>query len=250
MKRSWWWLALLPGLLGGCQTQPERPTAPESVGEVSPYRQAAIINTELGVAYMQRGANVFAIEKLQRALEQDPRLAMAHNAIAVLYERLGETGLAEEHFKLALKYEPGNSATRTNYGGLLCRQGRTDAALDQFERALADPLYERPELASVNAASCLREHGGDPDAVEAHLRNALRINPLLPKALIEMAELMAQRGDHLRTRAYVQRYHAVASPGQRSLRLGMAAELALGDRAAAQEYRQRLRQDFPSPENP
>ena len=90
------WLVLSLSLLPvACSTQHGR--NPE--GQRSP----AQINAELGVRYMQQGNLDVALDKLKRALEQDPKLAAAHHYIALLYNRLGSPDLAEKHFQRALE---------------------------------------------------------------------------------------------------------------------------------------------------
>ena len=58
--------------------------------------EAAEINMRLGLNYMQRGDYEFALEKLEKALQQDPNLPSAHNTIDILYQRLGEEEKAEK----------------------------------------------------------------------------------------------------------------------------------------------------------
>ena len=113
-------------VIAGCAANGSQRRGPDG-------RNPAEVNVELGVRYMQAGMKAVALEKLKKALDQDPELPSAHNAIAVLYQNLGEDGLAEEHFRRALRLDPKYSQAHNNFGifraalyqrRCLCRQGR------------------------------------------------------------------------------------------------------------------------------
>ncbi|WJW76264.1 type IV pilus biogenesis/stability protein PilW [Thiohalobacter sp. IOR34] len=230
---------LLALLLAACtSTQPRRTVEGRSPAE---------INTELGIGYMQRGMLAVSMEKLQKAIRQDPQLPAAHNAIAVLYERLGENDKAEAHFRKALRLDPGFSRAHNNFGTFLCRRGRWPEAEAHFTTAAADPLYPQALMALANAGICA-QGAGDLDKAEDYLRQALNHNPRFAVALLQMARLTLARGQYLRTRAYLQRYQEVARHTPESLWLGIQAERALGDRDAAASYALLLRNKFPDSE--
>ena len=71
-------------------------------GEESP----AVINAKLGLGYLRQGNYDVAQTKLEKALQQDPKLAMAHHYIAELYRQRGEYELAGEHYERAVKLDP------------------------------------------------------------------------------------------------------------------------------------------------
>ena len=56
---------------------------------------AAIANMNLGAGYLRQGNTELAIERLRRALVQDPRLVDAHSTIAVAYDQIGKLEDAE-----------------------------------------------------------------------------------------------------------------------------------------------------------
>ncbi|RMG30376.1 MAG: type IV pilus biogenesis/stability protein PilW [Gammaproteobacteria bacterium] len=231
-------LLLVAALLAGCAAQPVDERA----------RQAAEINTDLGIRYMQHGMKAVALEKLQKALREDPGYARAHGAIAVLYEQLGEMDEADRHFRQAIRLAPKDPSTLNNYGGFLCRRGKVDAAIAQFRKAAAHPLYDRPALALANAGVCAYRAGRLRQS-ERLFRAALEKDPRQPAALFHMARLMLDRQDYLRARAYVQRLLEVTGPRPDVLWMGIQVERALGDRDAVASYALLLRHRFPnSPE--
>lgn len=209
-------------------------------GEDSP----AQINAKLGLNYMQQGSYDVALEKLQRALKQDPDLPTAHHYIAELYRTLGNPELAEQHYRRALRLSPDDPAVHNNFGVFLCDRGRFDEAEERFLQAAGVPSYQRPDEAYQNAALCaLREP--DLDQAEKYFRRALEINPVRPNSLYQMARLSYETGEYLQARAFVQRYTAVAPHTPQSLSLALRIERRLGNEAAAERYARQLREKFP-----
>ncbi len=227
-----------PLVLSGCATTTEDERFSSSMD------RAAEINTRLGVGYMQQGQNQLAREKLLRALDQNPRYAPAHRAMAEVYVRMGDPDEAENHYRRSLRLDSGNPETRNNYGVFLCDQGRFSEADRQFRNAAQNRDYSTPEFAWTNAGVCARMDGKD-DKAEEYFRNALRLNPGFPSALIEMGELHYDRGDYPRARSFVQNFHSVVRPTARSLWLGVRAAREVGDNEQAAMFARRLREDFP-----
>jgi type IV pilus assembly protein PilF len=131
-----------------------------------------------------------------------------------------------------------------NYGLFLCQREQMDAALRLFDRAVANPVYQTPEIAHSNAGTCLLQHG-DIAGAEARFRQALQLNPKLPPALLQMARLSFDLDRALAARGYLQRYAEVADQIPASLWLGVRIERALGDRLALGRYEQQLQREFP-----
>ena len=226
-------------LQGGCQTTPS-----QSIPGQREVNRLADLHTRLGVGYMQEGRDEIALNRLQRALEADANHAPAHNAMALLHERLGEVEKSEVHYRRAVQLDPSLSAAQTNFGSFLCRQGRTEEAEARFLEAVANPLYDRPEVAYTNAGLCMRS-AGDMDKAETYLRRALQANSRLAVALLEMADLSFDKGQYLQARAYLQRYLDVAQHTPRSLWLGIQVERVLGDQNAVSSYAMLLRVNYP-----
>lgn len=232
------WLPILLSVLllsVGCTETAVRDKNPHS---------AAQFNVELGLQYMQQGMNKVALEKLQKALRQDPSLPSAHNAIAVLYERLGELDKADHHFQRAIRLDDKDSRAHNNYGAFLCRHDRWEDAESHFVAAATDPLYETPALAYTNAGICA-ESAGDTEKAELYLRKALEQDPDYPVALRNMARLSLKQQQYMQTRAYLQRYQAVARHTPETLLIGIQTEEHLGDKDTAASYRLLLRNNFP-----
>lgn len=198
---------------------------------------------QLGVDYLQRGKLELAKDKLERALEQDPKLPQAHTAMALLYEQLGQTDRADKHYRQALSLSP-DAAMHNNYGVFLCRQGKREKAEEHFLEAIGDRLYGTPEAALTNLGFCLRQDG-EFERAEEYIRQALRRDPRFPDALWQMANVAYEQGNYLQARAFLQRYAEKASEGSSALWLGMLIEKELEDDAAVEDYEQRLKRDYP-----
>lgn len=213
--------------------------------EDSQATRAASVNVQLGAGYINQGKNELALSKLNRALEQDPKLPSAHYVIAILYERLGEFEKADTHYRRAVELAPLDPEAHNNYGTFLCGQNRLKEADVQFLAALKDPLYKTPEFAYTNAGICALKV---PDAAKAeeYFRKALQINPLFGSALFEMAQLSFNKGSYLPARAYLQRYLEAAQRTPAAMWLGVRIERALGDSTTARSYEKVLKTDFPN----
>ena len=210
---------------------------------------AAIANMNLGAGYLRQGNVELAIERLRRALAQDPELVLAHSTIAFAYDQVGSFEEAETHFRRATELDNQDGAAANAYAAFLCNRGnRWAEAEPYFRRATQDLDYQTPEVAMTNAGVCARD-AGDLQKSEEYFRAALTRNPRYPDALSNMVELSYQRADYLQTRAFTQRYLAVRPATASVLWMCYNAERALNNASAAETCATQLRSGFPgSPE--
>lgn len=225
---------LLAFTLAACTSQPRHGDA-ESPAE---------INARLGLSYMQQGSYDVALEKLQRALEQDRNLPVAHHYIAALYNTIRNYELADEHYRRAARLSPNDASILNNYGVFLCEQERFREAEDRFVRAAGIAGNRNPDEAWQNAAFCMLRIP-DPDKALNYFREALDVNPLLPSPLYQMSRLNLEAGNAMAARGFLQRYEAISRHTSESLWLGVRIERELDNRAAANDYARQLRDEFP-----
>ncbi|MCF6262504.1 MAG: type IV pilus biogenesis/stability protein PilW [Xanthomonadales bacterium] len=235
--KTWMVLTLSTLLMACASSGPIPEQGKESV-------EGAIVNVKLATGYIQQGDYEVALDKLKRALEFDPNYATAHTVIGVLYGRIGKLELAGKHYKRATELNPHDGGVLNNYGQYLCQTQQYDAAFPYFERALEEPFYHTPESALANAGRCAIDQG-DLEKAELYLRRALKKSPGYPPTLLDLAELMKLRGDNLKARAFLERFHATRQVSAQSLYMGYDIESKLGDTKASQEYRRKLIQQFP-----
>jgi type IV pilus assembly protein PilF len=209
--------------------------------------KGAEIHTELGQRYMQQGDLKGAMDKLQQALTFDPNYAPARTVLGVLYERINDPANAELNYRKAVELDPKSGSLNNNLAVFLCKQGRAAESKTYFDRALADPFYETPDLAMTNAGTCLLG-SKDYEGAEVYFRKALDRNANNADALYQMANVLYLKNDAFRARAFLQRLEAQGQPSPTALKLGYDIELRLGDGEAARDYAKRLREKFPDSE--
>ncbi len=220
-------------LLAACASQPKR-------GGESP----AEINARLGLNYMQQGNYEVALEKLKRALEQDPDLATGHHYIAALYNTIRNFELADQHYRRASRLSPNDPSLLNNYGVFLCEQERYREAEERFVRAADIAGYQHPEEAWQNAGFCMQRIP-DHEKAERYFRRALDIDPLLAPVLYQLSLLNLETGELMQARAFLQRYEAIARHSAQTLWLGVRIERKLDNWSAVEDYARQLREEFP-----
>lgn len=225
--------------LAGCVTTTETPSPIQE----SPT-DAANFNVQLGANYLRQGNLELAKEKIDKALEQDDTLPLAHTYAGLLYDRLNDAEQASYHYRRALRLAPDDPVTLNLYGAFLCRRGEPDRAEEYFLAATGDPLYRTPEVPLTNAGVCLMQQRQLARA-ESYFRRALENNARYPDALWQMARLSLQREVPLQARAFFQRYAAVASLNAEALWLGVRIERALDDTTSVARYAERLLSEYP-----
>lgn len=209
---------------------------------------AALQYYHLGARYYRNGSYELAKERLQRALELDPKLASAHYTLALTYEALDNIRLATEHYTEAVRVAPDSYDARNAYAVFLCRQGRFDEALKQFDKAVKITDNDNREVQLTNAGACMTQK---PDYAKAEefFRAALAEKPTYGVALLQLAAMKHKTGDDLHARAFLQRYLAGNKASASALYLGVEIEKSLEDERAGTDYENQLLRDFPtSPE--
>lgn len=207
-------------------------------------KEAARINTQLGMIYLQQGKLELAQSKLQKALEQDDDQAKAHWGLALVHARFKENAKAERYFQQAHKLEPKNPNILASHGQFQCQQGEVEAAQASFDKALSMTRYLAPEVALTNAGVCYLQHGQHTPA-EQKLRRALDYNPRYHRALMQLANLSYEKSDYQRCQAFLQRMGAQSSNNPDVLLLGLRTEYALDNKKAARSYSDALRRAMP-----
>jgi type IV pilus assembly protein PilF len=221
----------------GCVAVPDQRSA-----SASP-QDAAAFNVQLGLEYLNQGRRDLAMEKLGRALQQDPRSSDAHVAMAFAYNHYGETRLAERHYRRAMQLGRNSPNIRNTYGVFLCQHGQLRNAERELLSAARNPSYATPEVAWTNAGICAEK---EPDLAKAerYYREALRVNPRHHDALWHLAKVNFDKGNALQARGFLQRYMDVSPRSAESSWLGYQIEVTLGDDEAARSHATRLRADF------
>jgi type IV pilus assembly protein PilF len=251
------WVAAAAALLAGCAGSPGQSesmameTAASSatdpgaiIGDVSPPRERARVHTELAAAYYERGNMGVALEELRIALAADSNYASAYNILGLVHMDLKEYPQAQQSFERGLRITPNDPDINHNYGWFLCQSGREELSLRYFLAAIKNPLYPTPQKSYTLAGACaLRK--GDQNLARDYFELALRLDPNLPLALVNLAQIKYRAGELSEARRLVGRFNQVVEPTAESLWLGVRIEHRLGERAAEAKQAAELRRRFP-----
>ncbi|HEX4025259.1 MAG TPA: type IV pilus biogenesis/stability protein PilW [Steroidobacteraceae bacterium] len=223
--------------LGGCASSTtERP---------SNDSDAARINVQLGIDYLQRGELALAQTKLQRALGEDAHNPDVHEALAMLDERLGKVGEADKEYRRALDLSQRAPAILNGYAVYLCSHGRATEGVRMFEEAAGNALYRTPWVAYTNAGVCLRTVHRDPEAMQRFMR-ALQIDPAYSEAVFQAAQTGFSLRQYQQARERIDTYLATNAATPDLLLLGWRVAGAQKDVRGQQFYASRLSQEFPT----
>jgi type IV pilus assembly protein PilF len=226
---------LLAGILAGCANQQA----------VQRRHDAAAYNTELGIAYMERGQLAIAQQKLDLALKQNPRNPDVHSARALFFARMREPEQADREFREALRLAPKNPDFQNNYAVYLCSVGRIDEGVQTFVKAAQNPLYVTPGVAYENAGVCLRSAHRDTEAAQM-FKNALAVQANFPQAAWELADLDYSHGRFAQARQEIDAFLASNQETPDLLLLAVKVTRAEKDPLDAELYARRLQLDFPN----
>jgi len=238
-------LCIAAALLAGCVTRTQQLGGDPTTGtkQVTDLRNRARIHTELGAKYFQRGQDAVALQELKEAIKADSDYAPAYSMFGVVYMDLRENGLAQENFRRALRLTPDDSEINNNYGWFLCQTGAPKESIPYFMHAVKNPLYETPQRAYLNAGLCSAQMKELTQA-DDYFQRALRIDPNMPQALLNLALLRFDAAKFGEARVLVGRYNRVVEPTAESLWLALRTERKLGDRGAEASLAAQLRRNF------
>ena len=214
------------------------------IGEVSPPRDRARVHNELAAAYYERGNMGVALEELRIALAADPSYAPAYNTLGLVHMDLKEYPQAQQNFERGLQIAPNDPDINHNYGWFLCQTDREELSLRYFLAAIKNPLYASPQKSYALAGACALRKGNE-SAARDYFEHALRLDPNLPLALVNLAKLKYRAGELSAARTLVGRYNQIVEPTAESLWLAVRIERRLGDRAAETRQSAELRRRFP-----
>ncbi len=228
-------------LLSACATQPEDDRRPQDMIEASE------LNANLGLAYMQQGRLDVGLDKLDKALEQNPKNGTAHHYLAELYRRTDKPEKAREHYQRALELLPKDMSLKNNYGVFLCSRGEFDEAFQYFFKVLDDPVYPDKAGVNENIGICAVRKKNRHMARE-FLAEALKGKPNSPQSLLALAEIEYHYQAYKESYRLFKRYLQHGNHTPKSLWLGFLLEKHFGNTEVADSYAIILKGKFPSSE--
>ena len=106
----------------------------------------ALAHQVLGLVSAERGAVHDAIARLSQAVALRPDLVPSHNGLGRCYAMLGDTQQALEHFETALRLEPNHAFARFNRAMTLLKLGRFHEGWLDYEWRYACGQAQRPNV--------------------------------------------------------------------------------------------------------
>jgi type IV pilus assembly protein PilF len=237
--------------LPGCGSSPNGVISQKSNNNLKPDQSKADQARpfiQLGQRYMEMGKLEIAKDNLVKALAYDPRSVDARTLLATLYDKVGDRRAAEENYRQAADLAPKAGGTNNNYGLYLCKLGKFVEARKYFDVAIADGFYTEKDTVYTNAGTCELLAKGSLDTAEMDFRHALEANPKNLQALFQLANVLYQKNDYFKARAFIQRYDTLGQTTPDALLLARNIEIKLGHAEAAHDYALRLREQFPDSE--
>lgn len=162
-------LVFLTGCAGNMPVSSANPQSPAADGismqqcktyigpnqkNLSKKQLQALTHLGLGLGYLAEDVLETAQKNLDTAIALDPQLARAYAGKAVLDIRMQQMESAGNYYRKAFRLAPGDPEINNNYGLYLCNQGQYEQADRHFRCAIANPIYDTPAQAYMNAARC------------------------------------------------------------------------------------------------
>lgn len=240
-------LGALVLVVAGCASSPPPAKAGGDLlteSDETQARKRARIRLELAVGYYNNGQTTIALDELKQSIAADPTLLEAHNLRGLIYMRLNDAALAEESFRKALQINPQASSVQHNLGWMLCQQGRMAESSRQFLAAIAEPSYVDKAKSWMAMGVCQAKAGQAAEA-EASLQRAYELDASSPVTGYNLALVLFQRGDYVRSQFYIRRINNGDLANAESLWLGIKVERRLGNRDAVTQLAGQLSKRFP-----
>ena len=216
----------------------------ETSSDESGARKRARIRLELAAGYFDKGQTTIALVEVKQSISADPGLYEAYNLRGLIYTRLDDVPLAEESFRKALSMNPAASAIQHNYAWLLCHHARMPEALQWFDRALANPGYGDRAKTWMAQGLCHLKNGQKSEA-EASLLRSYELDAGNPVTGYNLALLLFQRGEFVRSQFYVRRINNSDLANAETLWLGIKVERRVANADAMSQLGAQLKKRFP-----
>jgi tetratricopeptide (TPR) repeat protein len=145
----------------------------------------------LGNIDTNEGKRDEAIQKYRKAIEADPKFAMAYISWGVVLDKQGKRQEAIEKYRKATELDPKYASPYINWGVVLDKQGKRQEAIEKYRKATElDPKYASPY---INWGVVLNEEGKRQEAIEKY-RKATELDPKLASAYFDWGAVLAEEG--------------------------------------------------------
>lgn len=180
--------------------------------------EAAKINAQLGMAYLEQKNVQRAKMKLLLALNQGPDIPEPWYSMGYFLEATGDNTEAAKYYLKAVEIAPDRGESQNNYGTFLCRQGKYAESIKHFLLAANAQNYLDPAAAYENAGLCSMNSGAYKQAA-GYFKQALLKDPGRNLSLLKLAETNVKLGHYKEAKAFMVQYLLVAAPTPESEKL-------------------------------
>ena len=149
--------------------------APTAITRIQPKFIDDVSYVRAGDAFLRAGGDTAgALRQFRKALELNPRNAVAHSNLGGVLVTQGMIKEGVAHLNEAIRLDPANGGPYYNLGMLRFRQGQTDEAIQQLTLA----VRYRPEVADAHRVlgTLLCGRGALAEGTQ-HLSEAVRLSP-------------------------------------------------------------------------
>lgn len=180
--------------------------------------EAAKINAQLGMAYLEQKNVQRAKMKLLLALSQGPDMPEPWYSMGYFLEATGDKEEAEKYYRKALSVAPDRGDARNNYGTFLCRKGKYAESVKYFLSAAKTPNYLDPAAAYENAGLCSMKMSAYNQSI-SYFKQALLKDPGRNLSLLKLAEANVKLGNFQAAKSFMIQYSLVAPASPESEQL-------------------------------
>lgn len=192
----------------------------------------------LGRVYLLKGDKEKAEQSLDKAIQLDPELTPAYNALAMLYVQSGRQQEAMKKLDKALEVNPKNLGAVMLKATIYLERGDIPESQKQYERALE--LNPKFAPAANNLAYIYSEHGGDLEKAFKLAMMARDAAPEDPSIADTLGWIIYKRGDAKWARSLIGETAAKMPENAEVLyHLGMV-QLKLGEKDSARQTLQKV----------
>ncbi|HEX8148238.1 MAG TPA: FG-GAP-like repeat-containing protein [Pyrinomonadaceae bacterium] len=173
-------------------------------------REEAYRANNLGVALLEQFKHKEGAEQFRRALQLDPRLALARTNLAIALYNVPDLAAAQKEAEAAAAASPNAPQPHYILGLVARQQNRTEEAVAAFQRVLKiDP---RDVGANVQLGQLYVQQRKFPEAVAA-LRTALEEEPYNGTALYNLGTSLIRGGQREEGQRLMQQFQALRASG-------------------------------------
>jgi tetratricopeptide (TPR) repeat protein len=154
------------------------------------FSKKAVKEYEKGLESEKKGEQDAAVLHYQAALKIAPDYYPAHNNLGALYMGKSDFKGAEGQFRDAVRLDQNEAQAYFNLSNVLMLTDR----LPEAQTTLAAGLQRRPDSAFGNfLQGCLYGRTGKLPEAEHSLQNALRLDPKMPQAYLQLVNLYVRQ---------------------------------------------------------